>query len=58
MSLIMAHSLPDDTTPIYTSTRVPPAELPDRGSAARGDTGLEAAGESVAVARILPTRSR
>jgi len=54
----MAHSLPDDTTPIYTSTRVPPAELPDRGSAARGDTGLEAAGESVAVARILPTRSR
>ena len=46
------------TTPMYTSTRVPPEETPDRTASPRAGGESRSADEPVSVARVMPAATQ
>ena len=53
----MARNTNDDATPIYTSTRVPPAESSDETASPRIGDETRIAEEPVSVTRVMPAAS-
>lgn len=55
MCVLMTHNMSDDMTPIYTSTRVPPAETPDRTASTQISGESKITDEPISAVRIVPT---
>lgn len=52
---MMANKISDDMTTIYTSTRVPPAETPDRTVFTQIGDESKITDEPISAVRVIPT---